>query len=210
MHTKATLGHKATRISGKFAKDYTQRLGICFERNGGQQDGYGKAGWQKYEQTAVAKGRRESWSRRRFPAAHYLPKQGKFVEAGQMCRRALEGFREVLGSNHPCRIRAANNLLPWFGVDSILSWNLLLVNHANLDLDQFKPNLRVFIVYQLKCGRDKGMPNGWSFILGKHGNEGKGEPRDTLCRKLACCLSAICVLAISNRCQKAVPLPIRD
>lgn len=88
-------------------------------------------------------------ARRRFPAAHYLPKQGKFVEAGQMCRRALEGFREVLGSNHPCRIRAANNLLPWFGVDSILSWNLLLVNHANLDLDQFKPNLRIFIVYQL-------------------------------------------------------------
>jgi hypothetical protein len=97
----------------------------------------------------VAKGRRESWSRRRFPAAHYLPKQGKFVEAGQRCRRALEGFREVLGSNHPCRIQAANNLLPWFTVYSILSWNLSLVNHANLDLDQFKPNLRVFIVYQL-------------------------------------------------------------
>src|SRR5271155_5713086 len=70
-------------------------------------------------------------------------KQGNFVEAGQMCRRTLEGFREVLGSNHPCIIRAANNLLPWFGVYSILSWNLLLVNHvytrmANLDLDQFK------------------------------------------------------------------------
>jgi hypothetical protein len=66
-----------------------------------------------------------------------------------MCRRALEGFREVLSSNHPCRIRAANNLLPWFRVYSILSWNLSLVNHANLDLDQFKPDLRVFIVYQL-------------------------------------------------------------
>jgi hypothetical protein len=52
------------------------------------------------------------------------------------------------------------------------------------------------------------MPNGGSFKLGKHGNEGKGKPRDALRRKLACCL-CVSVLAISNRGQKTVPLPIK-
>ena len=37
---------------------------------------------------------------------------------------------------------------------------------------------------------------------------GKGKPRDALCRKLACFLH-LCILAISNRCQKTVPQPIR-
>lgn len=32
VHTKTTIGHKATQISGEFGKDYTLRLGICVER----------------------------------------------------------------------------------------------------------------------------------------------------------------------------------
>jgi hypothetical protein len=43
--------------------------------------------------------------------------------------------------------------------------------------------------------------------LGRHGNEGKAEPRDTLGRKLV--ILYVCVLAISNRCSKTVPVPIR-
>ena len=38
----------------------------------------------------------------------------------------------------------------------------------------------------------KVMPNGWSDQLGEHGNERKRKPRDALCGKLACCLSATC------------------
>jgi hypothetical protein len=45
------------------------------------------------------------------------------------------------------------------------------------------------------------MPKGLAVQLGRHGKDGKAEPRDTFRRKLACCLS-MCVLAISNRCIK--------
>jgi hypothetical protein len=43
--------------------------------------------------------------------------------------------------------------------------------------------------------------------LGKHSNDGKAEPRDTLGRKLACCLSAKCPCCL-DRCQKTVPVPM--
>ena len=39
------------------------------------------------------------------------------------------------------------------------------------------------------CRRDKGMPNGWLYHLGRHDRDGKAESRDTFGRKLACCLS---------------------
>jgi hypothetical protein len=52
------------------------------------------------------------------------------------------------------------------------------------------------------------MPNGWSFNWeSMEMREGK-SPRDTLCRKLACCLSA-CVFAMSNECQMTVSLSVR-
>jgi len=44
--------------------------------------------------------------------------------------------------------------------------------------------------------------------IGKHGNDGKAEPRDTLGRKLACLLS-LCVSLLSLRdAQRTVPAPI--
>jgi hypothetical protein len=44
------------------------------------------------------------------------------------------------------------------------------------------------------CGRDKGMPNGWSFNWKRLTTRERGKPRDALCRKLACCLCTIFVL----------------
>jgi hypothetical protein len=59
------------------------------------------------------------------------------------------------------------------------------------------------------CGRDKGMPNGWSFNWESMATRERGKPEDALCRELGCCLCTMCVLAISNRCQTIVPLPVR-
>jgi hypothetical protein len=50
------------------------------------------------------------------------------------------------------------------------------------------------------CERDKGA-KGQVVQLGRHDSDRKAESRDTLGRKLACCLS-VCVFAISNRCSK--------
>ena len=44
------------------------------------------------------------------------------------------------------------------------------------------------------CGKDKGVPNGWSFNWESMTTRERGKPRDAFCRKLACCLPAICVL----------------
>lgn len=44
--------------------------------------------------------------------------------------------------------------------------------------------------------------------IGKYGKEGDGKSRDAMCRKLACCL-CVSILAIPNRRQKTLPLPIR-
>ena len=63
--------------------------------------------------------------------------------------------------------------------------------------------------YSGYCGRDKGMPKGWSFSWESMATREKGKPRDALYGKLACCLCATCVFAISNRCQKTVLVPIR-
>ena len=54
------------------------------------------------------------------------------------------------------------------------------------------------------------MPNGRSFNRESIVTTERGKPRDTLCRKLACCLSAMYVRpSVCNRCQKTIPLPIR-
>jgi hypothetical protein len=43
--------------------------------------------------------------------------------------------------------------------------------------------------YWYYCGRDRGMPKGKLYECGRHGNDGKAEPRDTLGRKLLSSLS---------------------
>jgi hypothetical protein len=50
------------------------------------------------------------------------------------------------------------------------------------------------------CGRGKGMPNGWSFNWESMATRERGKPGDMSYRELACCLRAICVLAVSSRC----------
>jgi hypothetical protein len=46
--------------------------------------------------------------------------------------------------------------------------------------------------------------------IGKAWQRGKGKPRDVLCRKFACsqCV-CVCILVISTRRQRTVPLPIK-
>jgi hypothetical protein len=57
------------------------------------------------------------------------------------------------------------------------------------------------------CGRDKSIPNGWSFNWESMAT----REMESLERRCVASLLVVyvCVLAISNRCQKTVPLPIR-
>ena len=49
------------------------------------------------------------------------------------------------------------------------------------------------------CGRDKGHTKWLVVQLGQHGNEGKGRPRDTSCRKLARCLCVYLSFLLESR-----------
>jgi hypothetical protein len=57
------------------------------------------------------------------------------------------------------------------------------------------------------CGRDKGMPNGGSFNW-ENMTTGESESLETRCVE-SLLVVYVCVLAISSRCQKTVPPPVK-